>query len=167
MAAILSSPKFSLFRSPAALHTKHTVAPAIAPVPSSSLSSHEGRIPSTSYGTKFVARSIPVSGPQPSSSGEPQPSVMNAAPPGQIAAELVAAMQTKIKADLETEHVRIADAYGDGRHVSIEVVSPLFEGQNAVKRQRMVYKAIWLELQEAVHAVDSMTTKTPAEVGMQ
>eukprot|EP00983_Pelagomonas_calceolata_P107758 1159382-Pelagomonas_calceolata.AAC.5 len=165
----------------------------------------------------------------------------------------------------------------DGRHVSIEVISPLFEGQSAVKRQRMVYKvrwscccsgragfyrelaglegwdakrlfwlpssclrtdcvhcamtqqsaldptnkwfeksiltrtenawglrniplpcrqvknipstseetagavhdeevaiilhlclqAIWLELQEAVHAVDSMTTKTPAEAGMQ
>jgi len=31
-------------------------------------------------------------------------------------------------------------AHRDGRHVSISVVSPLFEGQNAVKRQRMVYK---------------------------
>lgn len=30
-------------------------------------------------------------------------------------------------------------------------------------RQRMVYKAIWLELQDTVHAVDAMTTKTPAE----
>ena len=31
-------------------------------------------------------------------------------------------------------------------------------------RQRMVYKAIWLELQDTVHAVDAMVTKTPAEV---
>ena len=27
----------------------------------------------------------------------------------------------------------------------------------------MVYKAIWLELQDTVHAVDAMTTKTPDE----
>jgi hypothetical protein len=27
----------------------------------------------------------------------------------------------------------------------------------------MVYKAIWMELQGAVHAVDAMTTKTPQE----
>ncbi len=33
------------------------------------------------------------------------------------------------------------------------------------RRQQMVYKAIWLELQDAVHAVDAMTTKTPAEAG--
>jgi hypothetical protein len=26
-------------------------------------------------------------------------------------------------------------------------------------------QAIWLELQEAVHAVDAMTTKTPSEAG--
>jgi stress-induced morphogen len=45
------------------------------------------------------------------------------------------------------------------------VVSTLFEGKSAVDRQRMVYKAIWMELQEAVHAVDAMTTKTPAEAG--
>ena len=48
---------------------------------------------------------------------------------------------------------------------SIDVVSAAFEGKSAVDRQRMVYKAIWMELQEAVHAVDAMTTKTPAEAG--
>ena len=36
--------------------------------------------------------------------------------------------------------MEISDTYGDGRHVSIDVVSPLFEGQSSVKRQRMVYK---------------------------
>jgi stress-induced morphogen len=41
----------------------------------------------------------------------------------------------------------------------------MFEGKSAVDRQRMVYKAIWQELQETVHAVDAMTTKTPAEAG--
>lgn len=43
---------------------------------------------------------------------------------------------------LETDQVSISDTYGDGRHVSIDVVSPLFEGQSSVKRQRMVYK-VW------------------------
>ena len=47
---------------------------------------------------------------------------------------------------------------------SINVVSSAFEGQSAVNRQRMVYKAIWEELQNVVHAVDQMTTKTPSEV---
>lgn len=49
------------------------------------------------------------------------------------------------------------------RHVSIDVVSNVFEGKNSMERQRMVFKAIWFELQDTVHAVDSMTTKTPAE----
>ena len=94
----------------------------------------------------------------------------------------------------------MTDAYGNGQHVSIDVVSNQFEGQSSMKRQRMVYKvcccaaqpgnlgicwsrlnrpsvrsavipaaistnvqAIWYELQSAVHAVDSMSTKTPAE----
>lgn len=47
--------------------------------------------------------------------------------------------------------------------LSIDVVSKAFEGKSAVNRQRMVYKAIWEELQSTVHAVDQMTTKTPAE----
>ena len=36
-----------------------------------------------------------------------------------------------------------------------------------VCRQQLVYKAIWLELQDAVHAVDAMTVKTPQEAGLQ
>ncbi|RZC74076.1 hypothetical protein C5167_049558 [Papaver somniferum] len=47
--------------------------------------------------------------------------------------------------------------------VIIDVISTAFEGQSAVNRQRMVYKAIWEELQNTVHAVDQMTTKTPTE----
>lgn len=46
---------------------------------------------------------------------------------------------------------------------SIDVVSSAFEGKSAVNRQRMVYKAIWEELQTIVHAVDHMTTRTPFE----
>ncbi|KAK8567868.1 hypothetical protein V6N13_105815 [Hibiscus sabdariffa] len=42
----------------------------------------------------------------------------------------------------------------------IDVVSSAFEGQSAVNRQRMVYKAIWEELQ---NAVDQMITQTPNE----
>ena len=38
------------------------------------------------------------------------------------------------------------DLQGDGRHVTIDVVSAVFEGKSAVDRQRMVYKAIWQEL---------------------
>ncbi|KAL5070745.1 hypothetical protein RYX36_021632 [Vicia faba] len=76
---------------------------------------------------------------------------------------LIQSMQNKIKEQLNAESVLVKDAYGDGRHVSIDVISTAFEGQSAVNRQRMVYKAIWEELQSVVHAVDQMTTQTPAE----
>jgi stress-induced morphogen len=74
--------------------------------------------------------------------------------------------QAKISEALETENVVVVDASGDGRHVSIDVVSKVFEGKSSVKRQQLVYKAIWLELQDVVHAVDAMTTKTPEEAGL-
>ncbi|OAY81655.1 Protein BOLA4, chloroplastic/mitochondrial [Ananas comosus] len=82
---------------------------------------------------------------------------------GSINSPMMQAMENKIKEQLEADVVIVKDAYGDGRHVSIDVVSKAFEGQSAVNRQRMVYKAIWEELQSTVHAVDQMTTKTPAE----
>ncbi|XP_059667453.1 protein BOLA4, chloroplastic/mitochondrial [Cornus florida] len=81
----------------------------------------------------------------------------------QIDSPLMASMEKKIKEHLNAESVSVKDAYGDGRHVSIDVISSAFEGQSAVNRQRMVYKAIWEELQNTVHAVDQMTTKTPTE----
>lgn len=85
---------------------------------------------------------------------------------GQISSELMQQMKDSITSNLEADRVDVTDVYGDGRHVNIEVVSKLFEGQTSVKRQRLVYKAIWQELQETVHAVDSMKTSTPQEAGL-
>lgn len=86
---------------------------------------------------------------------------------GQITAEIMENMRLKIADALETEaaSVRVADVSGDGRHVAIDVIAAAFEGKKSMERQRMVYKAIWQELAETVHAVDAMTTKTPAEAG--
>ncbi|KAL4018771.1 hypothetical protein IC575_022393 [Cucumis melo] len=86
---------------------------------------------------------------------------------GSIDSPLMQSMENKIKEQLDAQSVSVKDAYGDGRHVSIDVVSSAFEGQTAVNRQRMVYKAIWEELQSTVHAVDQMTTRTPAEAAAQ
>lgn len=85
---------------------------------------------------------------------------------GSIDSSLMQSMENKIREQLSAESVVVNDAYGDGRHVSIDVVSSAFEGKSAVNRQRMVYKAIWEELQTTVHAVDQMTTRTPSEAGM-
>lgn len=82
---------------------------------------------------------------------------------GSFDSPLMQSMQKKIKEQLNADTVVVKDASGDGRHVSIDVISSAFEGQSAVNRQRMVYKAIWEELQNTVHAVDQMTTKTPTE----
>ncbi|KAK4774825.1 hypothetical protein SAY86_009760 [Trapa natans] len=84
--------------------------------------------------------------------------------PGSIDSPLMLSMEKKIMEQLNAESVSVKDTYGDGRHVSIDVVASCFEGQSAVNRQRMVYKSIWEELQNTVHAVDQMTTRTPAEV---
>ncbi|GLT59754.1 hypothetical protein SLA2020_325550 [Shorea laevis] len=85
---------------------------------------------------------------------------------GSIDSSLMQSMEKKIKEHLNAESVVVRDASGDGRHVCIDVVSSAFEGQSAVNRQRMVYKAIWEELQNTVHAVDQMTTKTPGEAAV-
>jgi len=69
----------------------------------------------------------------------------------------------QIKAKLEASSVTVSDESGDGRHVSISVVSEAFEDQSEVNRQRLVYKAIWEELQDVVHAVDAMSCRTPQE----
>ncbi|KAF3432629.1 hypothetical protein FNV43_RR23731 [Rhamnella rubrinervis] len=86
---------------------------------------------------------------------------------GSMDSPLMQSMENKIKKHLNAESVTVKDSYGDGRHVSIVVVSSAFEGQSAVNRQRMVYKAIWEELQSTVHAVDQMTTKTPNEASAE
>ncbi|KAL6499440.1 hypothetical protein OROHE_026103 [Orobanche hederae] len=92
------------------------------------------------------------------------PATTDSGNPASIESPLMESMEKKIKEHLSAESVVVKDAYGDGRHVSILVVSSAFEGQSAVNRQRMVYKAIWEELQDRVHAVDQMTTRTPAEI---
>ena len=53
----------------------------------------------------------------------------------------------------------------NGSHIVIEVVSDKFQGKTTMQRQQMVYKAIWDEMSSgAVHAVDAIYAKTPAEV---
>ncbi|XP_008797968.1 protein BOLA4, chloroplastic/mitochondrial-like [Phoenix dactylifera] len=86
---------------------------------------------------------------------------------GSIDSPMMHSMENKIKEQLDADVVIVKDAYGDGRHVSIDVISKAFEGQSTVNRQRMVYKAIWEELQSTVHAVDQMTTRTPAEAAAE
>lgn len=58
----------------------------------------------------------------------------------QISAELMVSMRSKIEAALEADSVEVKDVYGDHQHVSIEVVSQMFEDKTTVQRQRMVYK---------------------------
>ena len=59
---------------------------------------------------------------------------------GQTSSELMQQTKESITNNLEADKVEVTDVYGDGRHVSIEVVSKLFDGQSSMKRQRLVYK---------------------------
>ena len=76
---------------------------------------------------------------------------MSSSPPD---TSVVETCTKKIGDALETTDVKVTGAYDDpnGSHISIEVVSPLFEGKRAMQRQQLVYKAIWEELKGPVHA---------------
>ena len=53
----------------------------------------------------------------------------------------------------------------DGSHVTIKVVSSVFEGMRPVQKQQLVYKVLADEIASgAIHAVH-MQTLTPAEAG--
>mmetsp|Transcript_25174 Transcript_25174/g.38449 ORF Transcript_25174/g.38449 Transcript_25174/m.38449 type:complete len:133 (-) Transcript_25174:1093-1491(-) len=84
---------------------------------------------------------------------------------GEAETSIVDVCKGKISKALETDDVTVTGAYDDpnGSHISIKVVSPMFEGKRPVQRQQLVYKALWEELKGAVHAVDSMVCKTPDE----
>ena len=76
--------------------------------------------------------------------------------------------QGKITEALAPTEIKIQGAFDDpnGSHISIYCVADAFEGLRSMKRQQMVYKAIWEEMQDGgpLHAVDSMTLLTPSEV---
>mmetsp|Transcript_2102 Transcript_2102/g.3813 ORF Transcript_2102/g.3813 Transcript_2102/m.3813 type:complete len:128 (+) Transcript_2102:26-409(+) len=74
--------------------------------------------------------------------------------------------RNKIQNALNAQDLSVTATYDDpnGSHITIRVVSDLFEGVSRVKRQQMVYKAIWDEMQGPVHAVDEMVCKAPSEV---
>ncbi|PKA64103.1 hypothetical protein AXF42_Ash005115 [Apostasia shenzhenica] len=84
-------------------------------------------------------------------------------PPSGIKAWLLIYMEYSISNHLRSMIVSVGDIYYISSSCSIDVISEAFEGVSAVNRQRMVYKAIWEELEGTVHAVDQMTTRTPAE----
>jgi stress-induced morphogen len=98
-----------------------------------------------------------------------QPRAMSSTTTGPQSTEdsVVASVERKLTEALQPESLSVIPAYGDpnGSHVSISVVSDVFEGLNVVKRHKMVYKAIWEELQGPIHAVDQLSTHTPAEAG--
>jgi BolA protein len=53
---------------------------------------------------------------------------------------------------------------GGETHFRVEIVSPSFEGQSRVTRQRTVYKALAAEMSDQIHAL-ALTTRTPDEAG--
>uniref|UniRef100_A0A803KMW7 Uncharacterized protein n=1 Tax=Chenopodium quinoa TaxID=63459 RepID=A0A803KMW7_CHEQI len=87
-------------------------------------------------------------------------------------------MRTKLQSTLEASVLEIEDVShqhaghaamreanycGGETHFNLKIVSPKFEGQNLVKRHRMVYDLLADELQSGLHAI-SINAKTPQEV---
>ncbi|HEY7883360.1 MAG TPA: BolA/IbaG family iron-sulfur metabolism protein [Cellvibrionaceae bacterium] len=74
----------------------------------------------------------------------------------------------EIKARLESQiDDATAEVVIDGSHVHVSVVSPVFSGLMAVKKQQMVYAVLSDEIASgAIHAVH-MQTLTPEEAAQQ
>jgi acid stress-induced BolA-like protein IbaG/YrbA len=80
----------------------------------------------------------------------------------------VARCKAKITDLLKPVELEVTSTNDDpnGSHIQVLCVSDEFEGKTTVQRQRLVYKALWDELQSnAVHAVDGIIAKTPEEMG--
>lgn len=84
-------------------------------------------------------------------------------------------IETKLNAAFEPAELAVRDDSEKHRghagyrpdgetHFHVRIVSPAFEGQNRVARQRAVYRVLKDELTERVHAL-SLETLTPAEAG--
>jgi stress-induced morphogen len=82
-----------------------------------------------------------------------------------MADTVVGRCTSKITSALNPSKISVTSTNDDpnGSHIQVSVVSTAFEGKRMMERQRMVYKAIWEELNGPVHAVDSIVAKTPAE----
>merc|ERR1719482_4717 len=79
----------------------------------------------------------------------------------------VARCVEKITAAIAPTSLEVTNNEDDpnGSHIAIDVVSEAFEGLSRVKRQQLVMRSIKDEMDSgAIHAIDKLTTKTPAEV---
>ena len=79
---------------------------------------------------------------------------------------VVSRCTAKIQAALNPTKCRVTSTNDDpnGSHIQVEVVAEAFAGKRAMERQRMVFRALWEELEGPVHAVDSIIAKTPSEI---
>lgn len=59
-------------------------------------------------------------------------------------------------------HIGHVGAASGGGHYRVTVISPLFEGKSRVVRHRMVYDALAVEMQHAIHAL-ALTTLAPSQ----
>ncbi|KAJ4800433.1 hypothetical protein LUZ62_024652 [Rhynchospora pubera] len=68
--------------------------------------------------------------------------------------------------DVSYQHAGHAGVKGDANetHFNVKIVSSKFEGQNLVKRHRVVYDLLADELKSGLHAL-SIVAKTPKEIG--
>ncbi len=81
-------------------------------------------------------------------------------------------IETRLRETLEAPHVEVIDeshlhaghagAASGGGHFRALIVSPRFEGANALARQRLVYAVLAEEIRGEIHAL-SMRTLTPGE----
>ena len=71
-------------------------------------------------------------------------------------------IRRRVLSALPGAKVSIRDMVGDGDHLEMVVVSPVFEGRTTLERHRMVYAPLKDVLGGALHAL-ALRTLTPDE----
>lgn len=81
--------------------------------------------------------------------------------PTDFQGSVIDALRAAIERDVPDARAVVS---GGGGHFTIEVTSPIFAGKSMLESQRLVYRAIAHLMKgdrAPVHAVDSLTTRTP------
>jgi stress-induced morphogen len=71
-------------------------------------------------------------------------------------------IRRRVATALPGSEISIRDMVGDGDHLEMIVVSPVFEGKTTLERHRLVYAPLKDLLGGALHAL-ALKTMTPAE----
>lgn len=74
---------------------------------------------------------------------------------------LLQSIEEAIRTIDNIQHLKVSDYNNDGHHISVLVVSDVFDGMSRIKRHRVIYDAIGDDVGTTIHAltIKALTNK--------